>query len=231
MKEFPAIIAALPREVSELVRRWQKQELPGKISVYTNGFAVVACAGMGGARAALAVEAAMATQVAAGRPVTALISVGLAGACDPALRVGEIVRAGVVVDSMSGERFGNAQFKQVLVTEPAIASAKEKQRLFASYSASAVDMEAATVARLARGHSLYFQAIKAISDEADFEMDGLADFATHDGQFRELAFGLHAAVRPHLWRKLIALGGNSGKAVRSLTEVLQGELNWYRERE
>ena len=59
--ECPAIIAALPREVKPLVRGWTMRELAGQGSVvYTNGSAVVACAGMGAARAALAVQAARA---------------------------------------------------------------------------------------------------------------------------------------------------------------------------
>jgi adenosylhomocysteine nucleosidase len=224
MKECPAIIAALPREVNQLVRGWHKQNLPNKITVYTNDFAVVACAGMGAARVSLAIQAAMAA-----KPVTALISVGLAGACDPSLRVGEIVRAGVVVDTQSGERYDNSQFRQVLVSTPTIASVKEKHRLYESYRASAVDMEAATVARIARAHGICFQAIKAISDEADFELRELTRFATKDGQFREAAFATYSLARPNLWSKLFQLAGNSKRAVQSLTAELHSELDWYRE--
>ncbi len=225
MRECPAIIAALPREVKHLVRGWQRHELPGKIVVYTSDCAVVACAGMGPARAALAVQAARSF-----KPVTALLSVGLAGACDPSLRVGDIVRAGVVVDTQSGERFDNSQFRQVLVSSSAIASVKEKQRLHASYGASAVDMEAATVARIAQAHNLYFQAIKAISDDAAFEVAELSKFASKDGQFREAMFAAYASVRPHLWRKLTKLAGNSKRALDALTNELESQLDLYRKR-
>jgi adenosylhomocysteine nucleosidase len=219
------MIAALPRELERLVRGWERRELPGKVFVYTNGSAVAACAGMGAARVALAVEAAMNEG-----PVTALVSVGLAGACDPALRVGDIVRAGEVIDSGTGERYSDAQFRQVLLTTPEIASVAEKRRLYSAYGAAAVDMEAATVARIALRHGLDFQAIKVISDESDFEIEGLSRFATNDGQFREAAFAIYAAARPHLWKKLIALAGNSAKALVSLTDTLHGELEWYRKR-
>jgi adenosylhomocysteine nucleosidase len=222
------MIAALPREVSGLVKGWECRELQGRISVYTNGHAVVACAGMGEARAALAVQAAMDAM-----PVTALISVGLVGACDPALRVGEIVRAGVVIDGRTGERFESTDSgaRQVLVTEEAIASVAEKARVRASFGASAVDMEAAGVARIARARGLEFKAIKAVSDEADFEVEALRKFATAEGQFREGAFALHAAMRPAMWGKVISLGRNSGAAVTALTEALVRELDWYRKRE
>lgn len=225
MKECPAIIAALPREVKHLVRGWQEHRLPGRIIVYTNGSAVVACAGMGAERATLAVQAALKTM-----QITALLSVGLAGACDPTLHIGDIVRAGVVIDTKSGERYSNSQFKQVLVSVTAIASVKEKQRLYESYGASAVDMEAATVARIAQTRNLDFRAIKAISDDASFELQELSQFATQDGQFREVAFAAYSAVRPRLWSKLIHLAGNSNRAIQSLAAELESQLDWYRRR-
>jgi len=223
MKKCPAMIAALPREVSALVKGWKVKRLPGRVVVYTNGSAVVACAGMGAERAALAVEAAMAAA-----PVTALLSVGVAGACNSALRAGDIVRAGVVIDSQTGEKFDNSHFKQVLVSSPAIAGVQEKRRLYESYSAAAVDMEAAAVARLARSHGLDFWAVKAISDEAGFELEGLSRFSTADGQFREAAFALHTMVRPSQWSKAIALARNSDRALVSLKVALEVELDWYR---
>jgi adenosylhomocysteine nucleosidase len=116
------------------------------------------------------------------------------------------------------------------VSVDAVASVQEKARLRAAYFADAVDMEAAAVARVAQGSGLTFRAIKAISDESDFEVEGLAQFATADGQFREGAFAVHAALRPAMWRKVIALGWNSSKALRSLTVAVEAELDWYRRR-
>ena len=225
MKECPAIIAALPREVKHLVRGWQVHRLADKTIVYTNDFAVVACAGMGQSRATLAVQAAMAM-----KPVTTLLSAGLAGGCDPSLKIGDIVLAGVVVDTQSGERYSNSQFKQVLVSTPGIASIKEKRRLYESYRAGAVDMEAATVARIAKAHNLSFQAIKAISDDAGFELQELTRFATKNGQFREAAFAAYSLAQPRLWSKLFHLAVNSKRAIQSLTAELESQLDWYRQR-
>ncbi len=225
MKQCPAIIAALPREVKHLVRGWQEHRLPNKTIAYTNDFAVVVCAGIGVQRATLAVQAAMAM-----KPVTALLSAGLAGACDPSLRVGDIVRAGVVVDTQSGERYTDSRFQQIVVSAPAIVSVREKQRLYESYRASAVDMEAATVARIARAHNLEFQATKAISDDAGFELQELARFVTKDGQFREAAFAAYSISHPNLWSKLLHLAGNSKVAIQSLTTALESQLDWYRRR-
>jgi adenosylhomocysteine nucleosidase len=216
------IIAALPREVTALVQGWQRRQGPDGVVVWTDGRAVVACAGMGAARVHLAVEAAMATI-----PLSRLVSVGLAGACDPALHAGEIVRAGIVIDGRTGERFEDDRYQQVLVTAETIASVDDKKSLLRLYRAAAVDMEAATVGRLARAHGLGFSAIKAISDEAGFEVEALSKFATADGQFREGAFALHAALHPAMWGKVIVLGRNSSKALAALTKALRAELDWY----
>jgi adenosylhomocysteine nucleosidase len=225
MSESVAIIAALPREVRVLVRGWETASPEKNIFVWTKDNAVVACAGMGPERAKLAAMTAMAAM-----PVTSLLSVGVVGACDPKLRPGDVVRAGLVIDARTGEQFGNSQFRQVLVTVPKIAGVKEKRLLFESYYASAVDMEAATVARIAEARGLYFSAIKTVSDGADFEMEELGQFTSADGQFREAAFTAYAAARPAMWRRLIGLGRNSKRAVDALTGVLESELNWYRQR-
>ncbi|HEV2647341.1 MAG TPA: phosphorylase [Acidobacteriaceae bacterium] len=220
MTSCTAIIAALPREVADLVRGWERRELGHKVLVYTDGRSVVACAGMGAARASLAVDAAMATM-----PVTRLISAGLAGACDPKLKVGDLVRASAVIDATTAERCGSEESSHVLVSVNRIVSAAEKARLHAEYGADAVDMEAAAVAQMAQEHGLKFQAIKAISDEAEFAMEGLSRFAGPHGEFREYAFALHAALRPAMWRQVIALGRNSSIAISSLIHALHDELN------
>ena len=220
-----AIIAALVREIAPLVEGWTRHTSANRVSTWSRGSIVVACAGMGPERAALAVGAALKL----GPDV--IYSVGLAGACDPVLEPGDIVRAEGVIDVRSGERFGVNTSGAVLVTSPTLASVGEKRRLRESYGAEAVDMEAATVARLARAHSLEFRAIKAISDGADFELEDLARFATADGQFREGAFALHAAIRPSLWPRVFALSQNSRRAVAALTGELRSQLNLKHEQQ
>ena len=219
-------IAALRREVAALVKGWRTDEVsPGRgIHVYWNDDAVVACAGMGADRARLAIEAALSQG-----PAAELISVGWAGACIHRLHVGDVFWPDVVVDVKTGERFlpikerARNEGLEILVTAPGPAGAKEKERLGVFYYASAVDMEAAAVARLAEAHGLPFQAIKAISDEVGFAMPGMEDFSTPDGQFREAAFGLHVAVRPALWKPVMAMA----KGSRLAADRLCGEIATY----
>jgi adenosylhomocysteine nucleosidase len=225
MPEQIGIVAALPREVAVLVRGWPRQEIAPKVFVWTKGHVVVACAGMGAERVTLAVQAAMSVG-----DVKTLISAGVAGGCDPALHVGDVVRAGVVVDTRTGERFSDSQYKQIVATVADVAGVAEKRRLFEAYSASAVDMEAATVARMAQAHGLGFAAVKAISDASEFEMKELGLFGAADGQFRTAAFVAYVALRPRLWGKLSQLARNGGAAIQALMKELESQIDWYRQR-
>ena len=210
-----AIIAALPRELRGLVRKAtpDRQLKRRGISLYRLPSAVAVAAGMGAARVSLAFEAA----VSAGE-IAQIISAGLAGACDPGLRAGEAVDAAVVVDARTGERFRteDENANAILVTSDAIASVQQKARLAASYGAAMVDMEAATLARLAEAHGLGFRAIKGISDAHDVELESLARFADARGQFRTVAFALHTALRPGTWGAAARLGSDSNRALAAL---------------
>ncbi|QMV17404.1 phosphorylase [Granulicella sp. 5B5] len=215
-----AIIAALPREIALLVRgtKPDTQLLRRNIHLYTLPNVIVVAAGMGANRATLAVEAALAAA-----PIATLISTGLVGACTPALRPGDVAEAGLIIASNTGERFVTASPQSpTLVTAASIASIDEKRRLAATYNAAMVDMEAATVARLAAAHGLRLRAIKAVSDAYDFELAALSRFATPDGQFRTGAFALYTALRPHLWSTAAHLGRNSTLALKNLhTRLLE----------
>jgi adenosylhomocysteine nucleosidase len=238
VSEPVAIVAALPREIAELVRGRKADAAYRRRSIDLHwigtGDAIVVAAGMGAQRVTLAVQAAI-EQVREMYSLppddevvlpSFLISVGLAGACSPELKPGDVAVAREVVDTLTGERFATADTdaKYTLVTTPEIASAKEKERLFATYGAAMVDMEAATVARLAVAKRIPFRAIKAISDAHDFELAALSDFADEQGQFRTAAFALHTAIRPHTWGKTIRLGRNSKMALEALTARLEKEL-------
>ncbi len=219
MNQGIAVVAALPRELKALVEGWHCEELPENLFVYSNGRSVAACAGMGPECVARAVRAVLPMKP------WEVISVGLAGACDGNLRVGDVIRPGVVIDERTNERFVNLKYEGNLVSTDDIVNVDKKMRMRIAFDASAVDMEAATVARMAKVAGVKFRAIKAISDEADFEIGELGKFVTEDGQFREKRFALYAALRPQKWRKVITLGRNSSKALAALTEVLQRELH------
>jgi len=226
-KPRPVFIAAMPREITRIVNGWRADEtlITRKIHLFWNEDAVIACAGMGGNRALLAVQAALALG-----PASELISVGWAGACHERLQVGDVVRPNIVIDAKTGERFfaqRQSQTKEgaeVLVTVATPANSAEKGRLAQSYSASVVDMEAAAVARAAQARDLPFKAIKAISDEVSFELPDLAQFSTADGQFREAAFGFHVATHPRLWGPVRTLARGSRLAAGRLQIAIENQI-------
>jgi adenosylhomocysteine nucleosidase len=220
-----AIIAALPREIAALVHGTPPDRalLRDGVHLYRLNNAIVVAAGMGSARATIAVQAAVKNA-----SVRTLISVGLAGGCSPELSAGDVAEASLVVDARTGERFSVGVAKTcVLVTSDAIASVHEKARLAASYGAALVDMEAASVARLALANGVEFRAIKAVSDAHDFELASLSRFAGKHGSFRTGAFALHTAVRPHHWKKAAQLGRDSNRGLAGLharlTQVIAEE--------
>lgn len=215
-----AVIAALPREIAGLARgiRPDPELRQRGIHLHRIDGAVVAAAGMGASRVALALDAALRVE-----GIELVVSTGLAGSCSPEIHAGEVIEATTVVDAKTGERFPcvASDAERVLVTTETIAGVREKARLRESYNAALVDMEAATVARLALARGLRFRAIKGISDAHDFEMESMSRFADARGQFRTGAFALYTALRPQTWSSAMRLGRESNRALTKLWDELR----------
>jgi adenosylhomocysteine nucleosidase len=231
-KPRPVFIAALRREIAAVVKGngWHEDHSKHSrhIHMYVHEDAIVACAGMGAARASLAIEAALALG-----PASELISVGFAGACEPQFHVGDVIHPSILIDARTGERFfladpSTTDAAEIVVTVATPADALAKQRLAISYSASAVDMEAAAVARIAQAHGLPFSAIKAISDEADFELPDMQQFSTDDGQFQESEFGLFIAFRPWMWKSVLIMARGSKLAAQRLRAEIEAHIQEHR---
>ena len=93
-------------------------------------------------------------------------------------------------------------------------------RLRESFGAEAVDMEAAAVARAAEARGVEFGAVKAISDEVEFEFPATERFVDAEGRFSEGRFAVYAILRPWLWWRVIQLAKNSKQASRALCGYL-----------
>ena len=218
-----AIIAALEREVRALVKGWQPVErIYGgrRFKIFESGGAVLICGGIGSEAARRAAEAAVAlyqTQL--------LLSAGFAGALDQSLKVGQVFWPRVVIDAGDGSRSEAASGQGILVSFSSVADSGQKVKLATAYGAQVVDMEAAAVGRTARAHGIAFAAVKAISDEASFEMPEMGRFVTQDGRFRFAALVAFAALRPWLWPGLNRLGRNSAQASQTLCDELERYLH------
>lgn len=214
-----AIVAALEREVRPLTRHWrvsQKEHAGRTFRFYENGEAVLVCGGIGAEPARRAAEAALVLY----RP-NLLYSVGYAGAVDPALKSGDLLKPARVINAGDGSRVDLAQGTGVLLSDSSLATVTQKSRLRESYGAQAVDMEASAVARAAAARGVAFQALKVISDEFNFELPATDGFVDNEGRFHEWRFGLHVALRPWLWLPVIQLARNSARATRVLCAELR----------
>ena len=106
---------------------------------------------------------------------TALISFGLAGGLDPALRPGMIIVPSLVLsdgetlpaDAELAMRFGGFTCHTVLAGSVVIADAAEKQRLWKVTRAHAIDLESGPVAHVAHAYGLPFIVLRAICDPAE----------------------------------------------------------------
>ncbi|MCU1272651.1 MAG: phosphorylase family 1-like protein [Bryobacterales bacterium] len=223
-----AIIAAIERELWPLIKSWPATNFDHEgreFTFYESDYAVGVCGGIGAESARRAAEA-----IIVRYSPEVLISAGVAGALVPELRAGETIFPSTVIDTKDSSRHhtaiqnaalgGSSLARTVLASYPEIASVAQKHQLAKSYGAHAVDMEAAAVARAAQAHHLGFLAIKAISDESDFELPEMSRFI-RDGKFRTNRFILHVAVRPWLWLKMIRLARNTQLASHSLCAWLR----------
>jgi adenosylhomocysteine nucleosidase len=223
-----AIIAALERELWPLIKNWQctKAQHEGReFTFYESDYAVAVCGGVGaefGRRAAEAAIARYSTEL--------LISAGVVGALVPELHVGDTVFPTVVIDAGDGSRHETAirdaalantpLARTILISSPVIAGIAQKKQLAKSYAAHIVDMEGASVARAAQVHNLPFVAVKAISDDVNFELAELNRFI-RNGRFETKLFGLYLLPRPWLWLKMIRLARNTQLASHNLCAWLR----------
>jgi len=211
------IIAAMPGELKPLVQGWKPMQLAHAVlgtTAWQGSIAgadcVAVCAGMGKEAAERACDIA-----AQGAPLTALVSMGWAGALSCGVQPASAYVVNEVIDTASGERFatgagafhGNpAELR--LVTIDHVAHAAEKRQLAQSYRAVLVDMEAATVARFARSRGIAFYCLKAVSDVAGETLPDFSRYTDHLGQLRLSALLAHVALRPRYWPGLMRIGRN-----------------------
>lgn len=222
-----AIVAALERELAPLIQGWQRTEVRTQnrtIRIYEKDDTLVVFGGMGGISARIATEAAYQH---ANHSLSLIISAGLAGALVPELKVGGVFVPEFIIGDSDNNTIETASGMGTLVTVGAIAGAQHKKLFAAKYHAQALDMEAFSVADVARIYNVDCIAMKAISDELDFDLPPLGRFVTDAGDFRTGAFIAYTLLRPWTWRTLMRLNKNSGIAVQQLCTTLDQTLKKY----
>lgn len=217
------IIAALPGELRPLIRGWTRvKTATPRVRKWTlqrgEDTWVAVCAGMGAdaARKAFA-------EAERDAAMDMVLSVGWAGALHDEIKTGTAQILNVVVDAQTGEQFGLIEPRAGcrLVTSPRVADVKEKMRLAETYpGAVMVDMEGATVARLAAMRGIPLLCIKGVSDEAKAELPDLNLFIHPNGHLRMLSFLCYLALRPRYWLALFHLGRNSSRSAEAMRDLV-----------
>jgi len=190
------------------VWRWEKEERGAKW--------IAVCAGIGRDRATKAFAEAEKEGA-----LSAVLTIGWAGALREGMNAGGVYRAGQIVNAQTGERFEAVGCGDPagVVTSARIAGEAEKRRLAAAYpGAMLVDMEAATVARLASMRGIPVYCFKAVSDGLGERLPDMNPYLDAEGQFRVARFAASVAFQPQYWVTLARFGGNSRRAAVELGE-------------
>jgi len=157
------ILTALLPEAQALKQGLQLTKVAAPVPFWTGDGVALAVVGIHAARLA---EVA---QIPAVASIRGVLMAGLAGALAPDLAVGD-----VVIDapaSFTGALPHGARLGRIHTADAIIATPAEKQRLFASTSCVAVDMETETARRFAKERGAAFLTVRAISDAAKDALD------------------------------------------------------------
>ncbi len=156
---------------------------------------------------------------------TALLSFGLAGGLDPALRPGDVLVPGAVLaggrrvptDAALCHLLGGSTPHVVLGTDQIVAEPSEKRKLWLATGCAAVDFESAAVAEVASDKSLPFAVLRAICDPAVRALPVAALAALDTNGDVALGRVLRSLARqPGQLVALLALAGDAVRARRAL---------------
>jgi adenosylhomocysteine nucleosidase len=160
---------------------------------------------------------------------TALLSFGLAGGLDPALRPGDLLVPHTVL--AGGRRFptdpalcgllGGSSAQMLLGGERIVAEPGEKHVLWRTTGCAAVDLESAAVAEVATERNLPFAVLRAVADPADRAVPPAALTALDAKGAVTLGRVLVSLVhQPGQLAALLALARDAVRARRSLLRHL-----------
>jgi adenosylhomocysteine nucleosidase len=220
------VIAAMAGELKPLVQGWKPlRARKGAVAwqgTIDGALCIAVCAGMGKQAAERACAIA-----AEGGPLDALVSVGWAGALSCGMQPASAYVLNQVVDGETGEVFATSSPPREreapplkLVTIDHVAHVQEKRSLGTQYQAVLVDMEAATVARIARRQGIPFYCLKAVSDVASEILPDFSRYTDNQGQLQLAALLAHVAVRPRYWPGLARVGKNGRSGAVAIAAAL-----------
>jgi adenosylhomocysteine nucleosidase len=223
------VCAAMPRELRLLARALRMRACPvGGLPAWRGRSVVAVAVGVGPERAAAGT-----TQVLDALRARRVLVVGIAGAVDPALEVGDLVRPEAVVDVRSARvliaaRRG-APRSGVLATVDRVLLMGDGQVAIGSAptlpdGTTAVDMETAAIAAVADARGVSWDVVRAISDVVGTLTPDVAALLCPDGRVRHRAAARLLLSDPQAARRLVRLGVDTNRALRAMTGEVVREL-------
>ena len=180
-------------------------------------------------------------------PVTALISIGFAGALTPDLKIGDVVvcstvcrasgfgrdeeqadayaaDAKLLAAASSGPRDGSKRFLAgTCVTTPGVVSgARAKQELSREFHAQVVDMESYWIAGVASSRRVPFIAIRSVSDTLHDDLRAVDHILDSEGKVLWKRVAPYFLLHPHHLPSMFTAFRNMRRAERSLTAFISG---------
>ncbi|MEE9345917.1 MAG: phosphorylase [Methylococcales bacterium] len=221
------IIAALPEEVKMLTRK----TLQYGECLISEQF-IICAAGIGAKNATKACE------LLHSKGAVALFSWGCAGALDPKLSAGDLILPIRVTDSKgsvieTSDSWGHklqTAFSTIkpfnrglLIQSPTmITSVSEKQSLFNTTAAVAVDMESYSIGSYAQQHGLPFIACRAIADSAQTELpEQVVNAMDAQGKIDHRKVLPGTLLRPWTIGPMLRLGIHFRKAQSTLATIAE----------
>lgn len=225
------VVAAMALELRPFVRSLRLRRDPGPPAVHRGRLAgtaldiVAATVGIGPTGAAAATE-----RLLDHHGADRVVMLGIAGALDPSLAIGDLVVPEVVVDAATGARYhprpaqgpvpaGIISTSADIQLDPSLLEELRRQGVVA------LDMETAAVGRVAEGRHLPWSAFRAVSDRVG---DGLVDAGTlamtkPDGRADVGAAFRAIARHPTMVPRLLRLAGDTHRAVGSAVAAAVAE--------
>ncbi|MGH9089474.1 MAG: hypothetical protein ACRDYZ_15430 [Acidimicrobiales bacterium] len=165
--------------------------------------------------------------------VDRVLVVGVAGAVDPSLRIGDVLVPEQVVDRASGTAYRPHRpgGRGTLVTGDAVGGALTTNVAVVELptadlppGTSAVDMETGAIARVCEARGIPWSVVRTISDVPGTLDDAVLELVRPDGGLDPRAVARYLARTPGAARRLLRIGRDTHRAVRALTRAALQEL-------
>lgn len=235
-----ALLGAMREEVSGLKRQMVIKEVlaPNDCRIYKGKYrkqeVLLVETGLGKERAETAGEFALEHY-----PVSAIVSLGFAGALTSKVAVGDIILCArlccsqetplgagysdagllsVATQALRGKKLCFQQGNSVTVVTP-ISEPKQRQTLGGAFKAEVADMEAYWLARLAQSRRIPFLGVRAISDTLEDNLSPIGRYLGSNHWRRQVVF--YFLSHPHRLGSLFRLYKNARRARESLTGFVE----------